>query len=54
MLDYEAFRPALIAFYEHESPWMVQKLENLRRGDPLTIDDKHVIDGLAAVQALAA
>lgn len=54
MADYEAWRPALIAFYRAESPWMTQKLENLRRGDPLTTDDCHVIDGLMAVQKVAA
>jgi hypothetical protein len=52
--DYEAWRPALIAFYRHESPWMTQKLENLRRGDPLTTDDRHVIDGLIAATRIAA
>jgi hypothetical protein len=52
--DYEAWRPALIAFYRHESPWMRQKLENLERGDPLTTDDRHVIDGLIAATRIAA
>jgi hypothetical protein len=52
--DYEAWRPQLIAFYRHESPWMRQKLENLERGDPLTIDDRHVIDGLIAATRIAA
>jgi gluconate kinase len=46
-VNYEAWRPALIAFYESDSPWMRQKLENLRRGDPLTDEDKRTIDGLA-------
>ena len=53
-LDYEAWRPALIAFYWHESPWMRQKLENLERNEPLTAEDKHVIDGLVAAQKVAA
>jgi hypothetical protein len=52
--DYEAYRERLIAFYRHESPWMTQKLENLRLGYPLSIDDMHVIDGLMAVEKLAA
>lgn len=52
--DYEFWRPALIAFYQGESPWMTQKIENLRRGDPLTIDDCHVIDGLREATRLAA
>jgi len=52
--DYEAWRPALIAFYRHESPWMVQKLANLENGYPLSIDDRHVIDGLIAARKIAA
>lgn len=52
--DYEAWRPALIAFYQAESPWMSQKLQNLRRGDAMTGDDKHVIDGLIAAVRIAA
>lgn len=54
MADYEQWRPALIAFVQKDSPWMTQKLENLERGDPLTIDDRHVIDGLIAATRIAA
>lgn len=46
---YEAWRPALIAFYRSEGPWF-QKVENLQRGDPLSDEDRHVIDGLIAAQ----
>ena len=53
-LDYEAWRPALLAFYWHESPWMRQKLENLERNEPLSADDKRVIDGLVAAHRIAA
>jgi len=48
-LEYEAWRPALIAYYRAESPWMVQKLQNLRNGYPLNDTDRSVIDGLRAV-----
>jgi hypothetical protein len=51
--DYEAWRPALIAFYWKDSPWMRQKLESLERGCPLTDYDKTVIDELAAERAAA-
>lgn len=45
--DYEAWRPALIAFYRHDGPWF-QTIENLKRGDPLTAENKRVIDALKA------
>jgi hypothetical protein len=45
---YEAWRPALIAFYQAESPWMTQTLEGLRRGDPLTAENKRAIEALIA------
>lgn len=45
-MNYEVWRPALIAFYETESPWMTQKLENLNRGDPMTFEDRRIIDAL--------
>jgi hypothetical protein len=54
MPDYEAWRPALIAFYWRESPWMLQKLENLERGYPLSDDDRRVIDGLREALKVAA
>jgi hypothetical protein len=44
--DYEAWRPALIAFFRADSPWMAQKRENLERGDPLTNEDRRTIDAL--------
>ena len=51
----DAERAALIAFYRAESPWMAQKCENLKRGDPLTMDDRRTLDGIqAAARALAA
>jgi hypothetical protein len=49
----EAYREALIAFYEAESPWMVQKLENLRRGDPLTAYDLEVLEEIVAERIAA-
>lgn len=52
--DYEAWRKALIAFYETESPWMSQTLESLRGGYPLTRDNKRVVDAIKAAQRLAA
>jgi hypothetical protein len=51
---FEAWRPALIAFYRQESPWMSQKLENLQRGDPFTDYDIHAIKGLQAALKVAA
>ena len=36
----------MIAFIERESPWMTQTLENLRRGDPLTSDNRRTIEAL--------
>jgi hypothetical protein len=56
-MDFEQWRPALIAFVQKDSPWMTQKLENLRRGDPLTQEDYHTIKALQAAfihQAVAA
>lgn len=52
--DDEAWRPALIAFYEVESPWMSQTLESLRGGYPFTRDNRRVIDAIKAAQRLAA
>jgi hypothetical protein len=52
--DYELWRPALIAFYRAESPWMSQKLENLSRGYSLTTEDRHVIRGLREAMKVAA
>lgn len=46
--DYELWRPALIAFLEADSPWMTQSLESLRRGDPLSDDNRRTIQALAA------
>ena len=51
---HEAWRPALIAFYKRESPWMVQTLEDLQRGRPFTPDNLRVIEGLQAAFELAA
>ena len=48
MNDYGAWRPALIAFYQRESPWMSETIAGLKRGDPLTADNRRVIDGLIA------
>lgn len=47
-IDYEAWRPALIAFYRHESPWMAETLASLKRGDPFTPDNRRVVAGLVA------
>jgi hypothetical protein len=44
--DYEAWRPALAAFYRAGS-WF-QSAESVERGCPLSIDDKRHIDCLAA------
>lgn len=49
--DYEAWRPALIAFYRAQGPWYMT-IEELERGSPLTTDNKHDIDGLVAALAL--
>jgi len=54
MENLEAWRPALMAFYWQESPWMRQKLENLERGYPFTADDLRVIEGLRAAVKVAA
>lgn len=52
--DYEAWRPALIAFYQSESPYLPTRIQCLRRGCPLSVDDKHTIDGLRAALKVAA
>lgn len=44
--DYEAWREALIAFYEAESPYLPQRAKNLRMGFPLSNDDRRTIEGL--------
>lgn len=44
--DYEAWRPALIAFLEHDSPWMAMTLSDLRKGFPLTDDNRRMIEAL--------
>jgi hypothetical protein len=49
--DYEAWRPALIAFYRAQGPWFMT-IEQLERGAPLTTDNKHDIDGLVAAMTL--
>jgi len=46
MENLEAWRPALMAFYWQESPWMRQKLENLERGYPFTADDLRVVGAI--------
>lgn len=50
--DYEAWRPALIAFYRAQGPWFMT-IEQLERGSPLSADNKHDIDGLMAAFELA-
>ena len=50
----DAERERLIAFYRAESPWMVQKIENLERGCPLSADDHRVLAGLNAAFRIAA
>ena len=52
--DYEREREALIAFLRVESPWSVMRIEQLERGCPLSIDDRHIIDGLRAAYRVAA
>jgi hypothetical protein len=47
-IDYEAWRLALIAFYQAETPWMTQKCANLKCGEPFTKDDLRVLAGLVA------
>ena len=45
-LDYEAWRPALIAFYKADG-WF-QSVENLEKYDfPLGLQDKRLIEALA-------
>lgn len=53
-MNYEAWREALIAFYRAESPWMTGKRDHLKQGGELTDTDKRIIEGLAAVQKVAA
>ena len=43
--DYEAWRPALIAFYRADS-WFVSA-EHLERGAQLSVQDKRLIEALA-------
>jgi len=51
--DYEAWRLALIAFHEAESPYMTQTLANLRAGLPLTEENKRTVRAIiAAMDAL--
>lgn len=42
--DYEAWRPALVAFYKADCCF--QSAMNVKNGMPLTIGDKRVIDAL--------
>jgi hypothetical protein len=42
--DYEAWRPALVAFYRADA-WF-QSAENVERGFPLTNADRRIIDAL--------
>lgn len=51
MTDYEAWRPALAAFYRSECCF--QSAENVARGDPLTISDKRMIEALTAAHERA-
>jgi hypothetical protein len=51
VIDYEAWRPALIAFYERDE--LRQKALNLKNGAPLDYLDKRAIDGLRAALDLA-
>jgi hypothetical protein len=44
MPNYEAWRPALIAFYRAEA--MFQSAENVERGSPLSHADRRLIDAL--------
>jgi hypothetical protein len=50
----EAWRPALLAFYRKESPWMVQTIEDLERGRPFSADTLRVIEGLKEALKVAA
>jgi hypothetical protein len=45
-LDYEAWRPALIAFYERDE--LRQKALNLKNGVPLDYLDRRTIEALRA------
>ena len=49
-MNYEAWRPALIAFYEAEGGHMPQTLESLRWGGTLTEENKRIIRGIVAAQ----
>jgi hypothetical protein len=44
MPDYEAWRPALVAFYRADG-WF-QSAENAERGSQLTNEDRRIIDAL--------
>lgn len=48
--DYEAWRPALIAFYERDE--LRQKAANLKNGDALDYLDRRAIEALAAAAEL--
>lgn len=48
--EYEKWRPALIAFYRAQGP-APMTIYQLEHGAPLSIDNKHDIDGLAAAFA---
>lgn len=50
MTDYEAWRPALIAFYEHDE--LKQKAANLKNGTPLDYLDRRAIEALVAAAEL--
>jgi hypothetical protein len=52
MDSYEAWRPALVAFYLNDGPWF-QTVENVRRGDPLTRTDRRIINALQAALRVA-
>lgn len=46
-IDFDAWRPALIAFLQVESPWMHRTLTNLSNPDmPLTIAQKWTVVAL--------
>lgn len=49
-MNYEAWRPALIAFYERDE--LRTKARLLKDGQPLDYLDKRAIDGLAAAANL--
>jgi hypothetical protein len=49
-VNYEAWRPALIAFYTADG-WNISA-EHLRLGAPMSVQDKRVIEALMAAQQL--